>query len=302
MISRIALITGATGFVGSHLAESLVKKNYFVHAVVRPNSDIAFLKILDQKHIRIHVYENHNFQQIFSGISKNERPEIVFHLASMVLGAHTYNDIPALVQSNITFGMELLECMKDYGIYRLVNTGTSWQHYDNEPYNPVNLYAATKQAFQDIEVYYEKACGFKIINLQLFDNYGPNDKRGKLLNLLKHVGETGISLDMTPGKQSMDLVHIDDLVQAFIMSGEYLLNEKYEYCGTYMVSSGKPINLKELVNLVEKITGHPIHIHWGAKAYREREVMKPWNTGKVLPNWHPNINLEEGLKSFLKNQ
>lgn len=299
---KSALITGATGFVGSHLAESLVKKNYLVHAVVRPNSDIAFLKTLDQKHIRIHVYENHNFQRIFSEISKNERPEIVFHLASMVLGAHTYNDIPALVQSNITFGMELLECMKNYGIYRLVNTGTSWQHYDNEPYNPVNLYAATKQAFQDIVVYYEKACGFKIINLYLFDNYGPNDKRGKLLNLLKHVGETGISLDMTPGKQSMDLVHIDDLVQAFIMSGEYLLNEKYEYCGTYMVSSGKPINLKELVNLVEKITGHPIHIHWGAKAYREREVMKPWNTGKVLPNWQPNINLEEGLKSFLKNQ
>lgn len=295
---KSALITGATGFVGSHLAESLVKKNYLVHVVVRPNSDIAFLKTLDSKYIRIHVYENHNFQQIFSEISKNEQPKIVFHLASMVLGAHTYNDIPTLVQSNITFGMELLESMKEYGIYRLVNTGTSWQHYDNEPYNPVNLYAATKQAFQDIEVYYEKACSFKIINLQLFDNYGPNDKRGKLLNLLKHVGETGTSLDMTPGEQLIDLVHISDLVQAFIIAGGYLLDKKYEYCGTYSVSSGNPITLRSLVELIERISGKKFNIKWAGKDYRDREVMVPWSKGTILPGWQPRIDLSKGLCDF----
>lgn len=298
MISRIALITGATGFVGSHLAESLVKKNYLVHAVVRPNSDIAFLKTLDRKYIRIHVYENHNFQQIFSEISKNERPEIVFHLASMVLGAHTYNDIPALVQSNITFGMELLECMKDYGICRLVNTGTSWQHYDNEPYNPVNLYAATKQAFQDIEVYYEKACSFKIINLQLFDNYGPNDRRKKLLNLLKQTVKTNTTLNMTPGEQLIDLVHISDLVQAFIMAGEYLLNNEYEYCGTYSISSGNPITLRTLVEVIQEMTGKKVNIRWGGQNYRDREVMVPWSNGTVLPGWYPRVDLKMGLTDF----
>ena len=68
---KSALITGATGFVGSHLAESLVKKNYLVHAVVRPNSDIAFLKTLDRKYIRIHVYENHNFALVNKNWTQN---------------------------------------------------------------------------------------------------------------------------------------------------------------------------------------------------------------------------------------
>lgn len=265
MISRVALITGATGFVGSHLVEALAKKNYVVHTIVRPGSDISSLKTLDQERIRIHVYENHNFNQIFSGIKEYEKPELVFHLASMVLGTHTYHDIPELLQSNITFGVELLECMREHGIYRLVNTGTSWQHYDNELYNPVNLYAATKQAFQDIEVYYEKAHGFKIINLQLFDNYGPNDKRGKLLNLLKQAVTNDMPLDMTPGKQLIDLVYIDDLVRAFILAGEYLMNGQCQYCGTYSVSSGNPITLHSLVDMIQEILNKKVNINWGAE-------------------------------------
>lgn len=295
------LITGATGFVGSHLAEALVKENYLVHAIVRPDSDTTFLKTLGQGNVKIHIYKHHNFQEIFSEISASEQPEIVFHLASMFLGTHTYKEIPALVQSNITFGAELLECMKDYGIYRLVNTGTSWQHYNNETYNPVNLYAATKQAFQDIEVYYEKACGFKIINLQLFDNYGPNDKRKKLLNLLKQAVEMNTNLSMTPGEQLVDLVHIVDLVQAFIVAGEYLLSGKYEYCGTYSISSGNPITLRNLVKLIERISGKKVNVEWGGKNYKDREVMVPWAQGIILPGWQPRIDLSNGLRSFFQS-
>ena len=178
MMCPSVLITGATGFVGSHLAESLVQKGYIVHTVVRPTSDVMFLEKLNPERVRIHIYnENHRFDAIFGEIPMVERPQVVFHLAAMMIGTPAYDDIAPLFQSNLIFGTELLEGMRLYGIEHLVNTGTFWQHYQNEGYNPVNLYAATKQAFEDLIAYYVQACEFKVINLHLFDNYGTNDKR-----------------------------------------------------------------------------------------------------------------------------
>lgn len=264
---QAVLITGATGFVGAHLTKYLVDAGYIVHAIVRPVSDISGLKALKQEQLRIHIYDSqHHFKEIFEEISEREKPRLVYHLASMVVGAPAVERIGELIQSNITFGVDLLEAMKAYGIRNLVNTGTSWQHYENALYNPVNLYAATKQAFQDIEVYYEQACGFKVINLHLFDNYGPGDKRKKLLNLLKDAGERGTVLQMTPGEQLIDLVYIDDLVRAFVLAGEYLLQQQYDYCGTYAVSSGRPIALRNLVEVIQKIMSKEINIKWGGAA------------------------------------
>lgn len=258
------LITRATGFVGSHLTEALAQKGYIVHAVARPTSDLMVLEKFNPERVRIHIYnEEHQFNAILGEIPLAERPQVVFHLAAMMTGTPAYDDIAPLLQSNLIFGAELLEGMRLYGIERLVNAGTFWQHYQNEDYNPVNLYAATKQAFQDIEVYYERAHSFKIINLHLFDNYGPGDHRKKVLNLLKQAGKDGTVLNMTPGEQMMDLVYIDDLVQAFILAGQYLMDGQYGYCGTYAVSSGKPITLRNLVEMIQKMMKIKINVNWG---------------------------------------
>ena len=289
------LLTGITGFIGSHLALRLLREGYEVHAIVRSNSKINALCSELLHMVQFHRVE---VSRDLPEIIKESSPELVYHLASLYLSGHEYKDIPELMESNIVFGTQLLEAMKVHHVCRFVNAGTSWQHYQDASYNPVNLYAASKQAFLDILRYYEAVMELQVINLQLFDTYGPGDKRRKIMDLLKENALQKETLRMSPGEQYLDLMHVDDVVDAFLLAGKYLLEGQYEYCGTYALSSGHLITLQELAKLYEKITGQTLHIMWGGRPYREREVMIPWQTGKSLPGFSPAISLEEGIRRF----
>ena len=101
---------------------------------------------------------------------------------------------------------------------------------------------------------------------------------------------------MSPGEQLIDLVHIDDVVQAFLIAAGCLDRQPAGTHETYAVSSGSPLPLRQLVELYRQITGTDVRVHWGGRPYRPREVMVPWNAGKLLPGWQPRISLEEGLR------
>jgi len=247
--------------------------------------------------IRLLVHTpNHDLNAIVA----EAKPDVVFHLASVFLSSHTYDDIAPMMESNITFGTQLLEAMCVNGIKHLVNAGTSWQHYNSEDYNPVNLYAASKQAFLDIIRYYQEAKGMNVINLELFDTYGPGDLRRKLFALLKEISENHEKLKMSKGEQLIDIVFIDDVVSAFTLAGNYLVAGDYDKCGNYAVSSGKAIPLRKLVAEFVRISGRDVDVEWGAIPYRNREVMIPWYTGESLPGWSPKWLLERGIPKFLQ--
>ena len=282
MDNKKALLTGVTGFIGSHLARHLLKNNWEVNAIVRESSNLDVLPPDIKQNINFHVHTNQNS---LLKIVKTSAPDVVFHLASLFLSNHKYEDIPALIESNVTFGTQLLDAMIKNDVKNLVNTGTSWQHYENKSYSPVNLYAATKQAFEDITKYYIETAGLHVINLQLFDTYGEGDRRRKLLSLLREIADSGETLQMSLGEQKIDIVHVDDVADAFLIAANFLLNEQYEFCDTYAISSGNAISLRDLVKKYEQILGKKLNIEWGKRAYREREVMIPWNTGKLLPTW-----------------
>lgn len=222
--------------------------------------------------------------------------EVVFHLASAIIVEHNVSDVDLLIDSNVKFGAQVLESMKESSTKLIINTGTSWQHYNNEDYNPVCLYAATKESFEKLMEYYIQAENIRAITLKLFDNYGENDIRPKLINLLNKFSREKTELDMSPGEQMIDLVHIDDVVDAFIKAYEYLLNHKKIKHEKYAVSSGREINLKDLISIYENVTGNKILVNWGGRPYRKREVMNLWRNFKTLPNWKCTISIEEGLK------
>lgn len=290
---KTAIITGATGFVGSHVVQRLIADGWDMHLIIRSKTRLSLIQnILD--YVKLHQHDGSTNGLI--NILESVKPQIVFHLASLFLAQHESEDIEPLLQSNMIFSTQLVEAMVTNGVYQLVNTGTSWQHFENVDYNPVCLYAATKQAFETILTFYTETTPLKVINLKLFDTYGPNDLRVKLFSLLQKVAREQKPLAMSPGEQLIDIVYIDDVVDAFVLAAERLHNNKVQEWEEYAVSSGNPIKLRELVETYSRIIGKPLPIEWGGRPYRTREVMVPWNKGILLPGWEPKISIEEGIR------
>jgi nucleoside-diphosphate-sugar epimerase len=248
------------------------------------------------KQAALTVHEHDGSTKEMISIVADAKPSVVFHLASLFIAQNQSNDIETLVSSNVLFGTQLLEAMVINNAYSLVNTGTSWQHYENKPYSPVNLYAATKQAFVDILQFYVEATSLRALTLKLFDTYGPADPRPKLFTLLRKTAAEQQVLAMSPGEQLVDLVYIDDVVEAFVQAARLLMENQVVQHEEYAVSSRAAIPLRQLVELYGSVINKKLPIEWGSRAYRPREVMTPWSTGKTLPGWRPKIGLEEGIK------
>lgn len=227
------------------------------------------------------------------------RPDLVIHLASLFLSEHKSNDIDNLVQSNILLGTQILEAMIETNTNNIINTSTSWQHYNNKEYNPVNLYAATKQAFEDILRFYTEAKGISAINLTIFDSYGAYDIRNKIINKLYNISNTDEILDMSFGEQKIDLIYIKDIIDAYLVAIDMLEEDKLEEkMVKYYLNSDNPIKLREVVEIFEEVNNSKLNINWGKRPYREREVMDTYKLGKRLPNWYPRYNLHQGLQEI----
>jgi nucleoside-diphosphate-sugar epimerase len=259
------LITGATGFIGSHLVVSLLRQEYAVGILTRTSSNLQKFEAIKNA---ITVLGSETYTDIYSGI-KNFMPDMVIHAAAMV-NQQKPEQIADLVNANITLGTHVLEAMKENGVTKFLNIGTRWQHIGNKRYCPANLYAATKEAFKDILIYYEtRGIGHKTV--ELCDTFGIGDTRMKILDLLITACQKHEPVDLSPGGQMLDLSYVEDVCQ-FIVTGIQFEN----FFNNKTVSlSGTVIKLRDLGKMIEeqyKISGF---LKWSAKAYRDHEVMTP---------------------------
>jgi nucleoside-diphosphate-sugar epimerase len=293
MKPKRALVTGATGFIGAHLCRRLEEARWNVHFIVRGESRNA----RSGHSIPGTALRHDGTTEGMNRLVANARPDVVFHLASLFLAEHRSSDVEPLCRSNILLGMQLLDAMAEHKVPYFVNTGTGWQHYQNADYNPVNLYAATKQAFEDITTYYVDARGISAITLQIFDTYGPEDPRPKIWKSLRDATSP---LPMSPGRQKIDLVHVYDIIEAYLIAAKRLIAGRVRGHEIYALSSGKPVTLKQLVSLYSKVIGKQVRVIWGGRSYRNREVMTPWQKGRRLPGWRLKVRLEQGFRT-LKN-
>lgn len=145
------------------------------------------------------------------------------------------------------------------------------------------------------------AFNFRAITLRIFDVYGENDKRPKLLNLVRDIAYTNEQIDVSPGQQKLDMVHISDVCVAYLKAYEWLVENKTARNEIYGVFSGEQIKLKELLILFCEILEIPLQVNFGGNPYKAREVMAPCDSLTQLPNWKPRVQLRNGLLRF-KNQ
>jgi len=297
-MKHIGVITGATGYIGSHLLKYLLQQGWEIHIIVQP--EIGYSNIEDVKN-RICLFEYNN--EITSLISYFQKinADVVFHLAAAVITDYTPEQISTLIESNIKFGTEVLEAMKHCSTRLFIGTGSYWQNYNSDAYNPVDLYAATKEAFEKIIQYYVDAHGFRTITLRLYDVYGEDDKRPKLLNMLKNIAGTNKSIDVSPGEQYLDMVHISDVCSAYLCAYELLCLDKKITNEIYGVCTGRRIQLKKLIFLYSNILQQTINVNIGGKDYKKREIMNPTEKYSCLPNWKPLIDISNGLMLFRRD-
>jgi nucleoside-diphosphate-sugar epimerase len=301
MSKPIVLVTGATGFIGTHLVSRLISMGWEVHVVLRARPErLPSDPIEGAAGAQVHMHTGSTSNLI--EIVKECRPQIVFHLASMFLAQHQSDDIIGLVQSNVAFSTQLAEAMAVNNVRLLINAGTSWQHYQDADYSPVCLYAALKQAFEAVLQFYVETSALQVITLKLFDTYGPGDPRPKLLHLFKRIALSGETLAMSPGEQLIDLVYIDDVIDACLLAADRLQSGQVVGMESYAVSSGAALPLKDLAALYSVVSGYPLHIDWGGRPYRSREVMQPWLNFRVLQGWVPKIDLATGIRRCLTSE
>ena len=291
-----ALVTGSGGFIGAQLVRRLLGDGWAVDLIVRPSTVIAD----DLGAAVIHRFDGRTSGLV--AVMETIRPDVVFHLASLYLSEHKPADLEPLIASNVLLTGQLAEAMTvtlPPGSARLVATGTAWQHYRGPGYVPVNLYAATKQAGDDLLRYYSDARHLSSITLKLFDTFGQGDTRRKLVQLLVDAASSGQRLGMSPGDQIIDISHVDDVVDAFVVAGRRLLTAASPLDESYFVS-GERLRVRDLVPVVERAMGRRLDVVFGERPYRDREVMEPVlpAQGQTLPGWTPRRRLVEMLPTL----
>lgn len=289
-------ITGMTGYIGSWLAKSLLESQHQVYALVREPLNETYLTSELKEKVIFLKYDG-TPESVMHALVQC-KPDLVYHLATFYTGAHTLADCQKMISSNLELGTYLLESMYAVGCRKLIYTTSVTTRWHGEPsYEPLSLYAATKQAFSDIVEFYTDIGSIRAIQLALSDTYGPGDQRKKVLNLIRNAIHDDVPINLSAGTQIYDAVFIDDVVRALIQAGNQLDTTSCSHA-TYQISSTENCTLRETIELLLYSNDLTLQANWGGRPAAEREVQKKLKVYEPLPDWRPEVGLEEGLRRY----
>ena len=205
LLMNRAIVSGITGHLGVELARQLRAQGIQVFGLTRqdvaPDHPVQALA---------HLHRIEGRTQTLIDIFQQIQPEAVFHLAGLSRRNHVSEDIVPFVEANILFGTQILEAMRLSGCGQIVTAGTYLQHFDTEEYRAFNLYAATKQAFEDLLAYYVDACCVTAVRLTLCDIYSEHDRRPKLMTDIANSWASATPLHLREPRARIDLIHVAD--------------------------------------------------------------------------------------------
>ena len=283
------LITGASGFVGSHVLDDCLKNNFNVHAIFRHSKkNISFAKKYKKQIFPIFY---NNIYEIKNKLT-NCKIDYVIHCATHYIKKHDHNDIENIIKSNVLFSTILLDAVVNIKIKKFINLGTVWQHFNDTKNLAFNLYAATKQSFECIFNYYKNQYSkIKFYNILLTDTFGANDKRKKLVpTLLKNFNNKNQDKINIPKNLSMNLVNINEVTKCL----NILLKNNSE-SNNYVIKSKQDLKIFDLINFLNNNLKKKIKVNW-SKNTKNYRIIKLKNLIKKDNNINKQI-----LKLFNEN-
>ncbi len=303
---RSALVTGATGFLGSALVEHLIARDVETLCLVRPKST-AQSRCLPSgaRAIEVSSFSASELKSKLAGVNA----DVVFNLASY--GVQQADRDPAkLIEGNVGVLGNLLEATANSPLRRFIHVGSCSEYgfpeRDNVPIpetqalRPTSLYGAAKAASVLFGSALASHLHIPFVNLRLFGVFGPHEAPDRVVPYLIRKLRKNEPVDLTPGEQVRDFLYEEDVIEAFVAAAESSTIKEGE---VYNVCSGRPTRVREIGEAVADALGKPRQLlHWGERPYRADEPM--WLVGdnrrfRTATSWQSRTSVEEGIRRMI---
>jgi NAD dependent epimerase/dehydratase len=304
------LVTGAGGFIGSHLTEALVRIGAKVSVFVRYNSrsDLGLLDRLPSE-IKQEI-------EVFAGDFKDPEAlrgpargcEFVFHLGSLIAIPYSYINPMDFVQTNIVGTANLLNACRGNNVEKIVHTSTS-EVYGTAIYCPMDEkhplqaqspYSATKIAADKLAESYHRSFGLPVAIARPFNTYGPRQSARAIIPTMILQALNGEKLMLGSLDPTRDFTYVEDTVSGLIE----VAKSPYSVGEVINIGCGREISIGELVQVVLSIMGKKAQILKEDRRVRPEKsevqrLMCDNSKARRLLGWEPRINLKEGLSQTI---
>ncbi|MGC2432459.1 MAG: GDP-mannose 4,6-dehydratase [Desulfobaccales bacterium] len=309
--NKRVLVTGAGGFIGSHLVERLVELGARVRALVRYNSrnDWGLLELLPSQvkdHLEVvagDITDPFGVARALAGC------EVVFHLAALIAIPYSYIAPAQFVAVNCGGTLNLLETARQQEVERFVHTSTS-ETYGTAQYTPINErhplkgqspYAASKIGADKLAESYYLSFGVPVAIIRPFNTYGPRQSARAVIPTIISQALNGEIIRLGSLSPVRDLNYVSDTVEGFIK-----VAESPRAVGEVInIGSGKSVSIGELAGKIIDLLGGNKRIITEDERVRPEasevlELLCDHRKARELIGWEPRVNLEEGLARTIK--
>jgi len=299
---KTVFLTGATGFIGSHILKRLIKEGCNVHISIRTNSSLWRIEDFKDKFI-IHKIDLTDFEAVKSAIHQI-KPDIIFHLAAYGVD-YRKQDTHQSIDTNINTSVGLFEAFLENKVHKFIHTGSCFEYgQKNKPISefdllePTSIYGATKAS--SVHLLSAMAKGMQsgqLVILRPFGIFGEYEGLHRFVPQVIDKLKNEHAFQMTFGEQIRDYIYIDDLINAYILAAVVPLENKVEIIN---IGSGKGIAMKDFASTISKqlCMGNNL-LQFGALPYRPDEMMclvANIDKAKSLLEWEPKVAIEKGLE------